>query len=139
MSGEQLVRDTVGLLWGGDDRRIQELVDPGYRDHSARGPARGPEGFREERGALRRAFADVGMALRDVIVHEDHAAARVRVRGLHIGRWAGVEPCGRSLEWDEIHIWRLRAGRLVEHWACRDDLAALRRLGAVIHQERSRP
>ena len=130
MTDRALVGEAVALLWGGDDARVSEIVDPVYRDHAAAGPGLGPDGFRAERSAFRRAFADVELTAHDVVVADDRAAVRVRVRGLHVGPHAGIEPSGRTVEWDEIHLWRLADGRLVEHWACRDDLAALRRMGA---------
>ncbi|HEX2234270.1 MAG TPA: ester cyclase [Thermoleophilaceae bacterium] len=134
-AAEELAHEAIALLWDGDDPRVARLVDREYRDHSATMLHRGPESLRAERRALREAFADVEVSTRELIVSADHAVARLRFRGLHVGRWAGIEPSRRSVEWDEIHIWRFRDGRLVEHWACRDDLAALCRLGAVIRWE----
>jgi predicted ester cyclase len=136
MAGDEaLAREAIALLWGGDDGRIAEIVDPDYRDHGATGLERGPESVLAVRRALRDAFADVEVQVQELVLSGDHAVARVRFRGLHVGQWASLEPCGHLLEWDEIHIWRVRAGRLIEHWACRDDLAALCRLGAVIRWE----
>lgn len=123
---EGVVREAVALLWGGDDARVDALVDDGYRDHAARAGGTGPEAFRAARRGLRGAFADVVVTPHEVIGQGEHIAVRVRFRGLHVGRFAGLEPCGRTVEWEEIHLWRVREGRLVEHWAGRDDLAALR-------------
>jgi lactoylglutathione lyase len=123
-----LVDEAVTLLWGGDEARVGAIVAPAYRDHAAGGV--GPDGFRAARAAFRRAFADVELTAHDVVVAEGRAAVRVRVRGLHVGPHAGLAPSGRTIEWDEIHLWRLEDGRVIEHWACRDDLAAMRRLGA---------
>jgi hypothetical protein len=33
---------------------------------------------------------------------------------------------------DEIHIWRLQDAKLIEHWACRDERAALRHIGGEL-------
>jgi predicted SnoaL-like aldol condensation-catalyzing enzyme len=30
--------------------------------------------------------------------------------------------------WTFIHIWRVVDGKIVEHWACRDDLGVLEQL-----------
>ena len=130
MTDRALVDEIVTLLWGGDEARVSTIVDPGYRDHAAAGAGRGPHGFRAEREAFRRAFADVEVSAHDFLLAGGRAAVRLRFRGLHVGPYAGLEPCGRTVEWEEIHLWRMDGGRLVEHWACRDDLAALRRMGA---------
>ena len=39
--GHGVVDEAVALLWGGEERRVGELVDPAYRDHAAAGPAAG--------------------------------------------------------------------------------------------------
>jgi lactoylglutathione lyase len=125
-----IVQEAVALLWGGDEARVAELVAPGYRDHAA--GARGAEGFRAGRRRLRDAFADVAVTPLELIAEGAQVAVRVHFRGLHVGAYAGLEPSGRTVEWDELHLWRVHDGRLVEHWACRDDLAALCRLGATL-------
>ena len=130
--GEALAHEAIALLWGGDERRITEIVDLDYRDHAASGLDRGPQSVLAERHALRDAFADVEVRTEELILTGEHAVARLLIRGLHVGPYARLEPRGQSLEWEEIHIWRLEAGRLIEHWACRDDLASLCRVGAMI-------
>jgi predicted ester cyclase len=123
---EAVVRAAVALLWGGEDARVQALVDTSYRDHAAAFAGRGPDGFLSERRRLREAFADVVVTPHELVAAGEHVAVRLRFQGLHVGRFAGLEPCGRTVEWEEIHLWRVRGGRLVEHWAGRGDLAALR-------------
>ncbi len=129
--GEKLVREALMLLVLDEDARVEELVDPCYRDHTLHGFVRGAECFRVVRGQLRRSFADVELIPRDVIVNGDRVAVRLSFRGLHVAPYAGFEPCGRTVEMDEIHIWRLQDGRLMEHWACRDERAALTQMGAA--------
>ena len=38
---------------------------------------------------------------------------------------ADVVPSGRPVAWRFIHLWRVADGMIVEHWACRDDMALL--------------
>ena len=40
----------------------------------------------------------------------------------------GLEPTGRRIEWEFVHLFRVRDGLIVEHWAVRDDLGLLRQL-----------
>src|SRR3712207_4341699 len=98
---DALAHEAIALLWGGDESRIAEIVAPDYRDHAATGLERGPLSFRAERQALREAFADVELTVEELILSSAHAIARVRFRGLHVGRYAQLDPCGRSLEWEE--------------------------------------
>ena len=42
----------------------------------------------------------------------------------------GVPPTGRPVSWTFVHIWRVEDGKVVEHWACRDDVGLLHQVGA---------
>ncbi len=128
---ELVVREALALLASDDAARVEEIVHPDYRDHTLHALARGAECFEVLRRRLRRAFADIELIPADVIVDDNRVAVRLRFRGLHVAPYAGLEPCCRTVEMDEIHIWRLEDGRLVEHWACRDDRAALSQMGAA--------
>jgi predicted ester cyclase len=109
---------------------VRDIVHPDYRDHLATSAERGAECFLAQRRSLWCPFADVELTPREVVVGDGLVAVRVRLRGLHVGPYAGLEPCGRTIETHEIHIWRLVDGRLIEHWSCRDDLMLLRQMGA---------
>ncbi len=130
--GEELVVRALALLASDDGARVEEIIHPDYRDHTLRGLLRGAECFRALRRRLRRAFADVELIPREVIIAGDRVAVRIRFRRLHVAPYAGFEPCGRTVETDEIHIWRLQDSKLVEHWACRDERAALSQMGAPL-------
>ena len=41
---------------------------------------------------------------------------------------AGVAVSTRPVAWTFVHIWRVADGMIVEHWACRDDMAFLQQL-----------
>jgi predicted ester cyclase len=41
----------------------------------------------------------------------------------------GVPPTGKPVAWRFIHIFRVADGRIVEHWACRDDVGLLAQVG----------
>ncbi len=43
----------------------------------------------------------------------------------------GVEPTGKRFEVSHIHWYTLRDGKIVEHYANRDDLGMMRQLGLL--------
>ncbi|MGH9837821.1 MAG: ester cyclase [Blastocatellia bacterium] len=45
------------------------------------------------------------------------------------GLLAGVAPTGKSVRVQHIHMFRLKDGWVVEHWANRDDIEMARQLG----------
>ncbi|MCG3160823.1 MAG: hypothetical protein JMDDDDMK_01898 [Acidobacteria bacterium] len=48
---------------------------------------------------------------------------------VHEGLLTGVPPTGRRFTAQHIHMFRLKDGRIVEHWANRDDITMARQLG----------
>jgi predicted ester cyclase len=66
---------------------------------------------------------------------------RVILRGTHLGEFrqgvgpgrimGAMAPTGRSFEADQIHIYRVEGGKIVEHAASRNDLLLLNQLGLV--------
>jgi predicted ester cyclase len=43
----------------------------------------------------------------------------------------GVEPTGRRFEAQQIHWYKMRDGKIVDHYANRDDLEMVRQLGLL--------
>jgi predicted ester cyclase len=46
----------------------------------------------------------------DLVVH------RSRTRYRHVGELLGVPPTGREVVVDHVEMWRVRDGKIVEHW-----------------------
>jgi len=44
--------------------------------------------------------------------------------------WGPVAPTGRPVSWQSVRIYRVSGGKIVEHWAVRDDLHMLQQIGA---------
>ena len=69
----------------------------------------------------------------------DQAQKPGRVRGRGAIRWVptqtgefmGLPPSGKRYAIPEIHILRVRDGRIVEHWHQFDQLGMMRQLGAM--------
>ena len=71
----------------------------------------------------------------------DRAAARVMMRGRQTGPFVGYgaagevdrvfPPTGRTFAQTQMHLYRLAEGRIVEHWANRDDLGLATQLGWI--------
>jgi len=47
------------------------------------------------------------------------------------GRLRGVDPIGRRMEIQVIHVYRVTGGWIAEHWQARDDLSLLTQLGLL--------
>jgi len=113
---------------------VEQLVHPDFHNHEAAADRPGgPDGFREVAGRLRRAFAELRIEPLDVIAEADKVVIRARVNGRQVGAFAfaGVPVTGREFSVEHTHIVRILDGKVVEHWANRDDAGMLRQLGLL--------
>jgi hypothetical protein len=79
---------------------------------------------------FRASFPDVHMEVVALIAEDDRVVGRFTCSGTHLGEWLGYPPTGRRFEAiDEVSIYCLRNGRIVEAWALEDNLGRLEQLG----------
>jgi predicted ester cyclase len=117
----RVVRDVIARVWQqGDASAIDELFSPEISAEIA-----------EHHRQLMTAFTDFTMDVDDMIVDGDTVAARFTLSGTHTGRFADVEPTGRSVTWCSMRWYEVHEGRIVETWAMQDRLGLLQQLGAL--------
>ena len=82
-------------------------------------------GFQAFYGMLLRAFPDATMEINEQLADRDLVATRKILRGTHRGAIWDLPPTGNRVELEFIDIFRVKDGKLAEHWTSMD-LAALR-------------
>ena len=137
MSTEQnkaVVRRIYEELW---DQRKLEVADEviacgGVNYDTGLAPMRfGPEEMKGTVRMITAAFPDNRHKVEELIAEGDRVVAHVTLTGTHEGELMGIPPTGRKIEVNEIHIYRMRGGKAVEHRVGRDDLGAMRQLGVI--------
>jgi predicted ester cyclase len=79
---------------------------------------------------FRASFPDVHMEIIDLIAEDDSVVGRFTCSGTHFSEWLGHAPTGRRFEAaDEVSIYRIDDGRIVETWGIEDNLSRLEQLG----------
>ncbi|TDC24544.1 hypothetical protein E1265_09425 [Streptomyces sp. 8K308] len=115
-----------------DEEVAHRLVAPEFVDYEAPpGTPGGPAGYLGTARWMNSVFADANWEHLDSFAEGDKAVLRLRFTGTHVGNFLGVEATGNKVDVEHIHIYRVEAGKVVEHWACRQDLFLLAQLGAV--------
>ena len=83
-------------------------------------------------------FPDAKFDIQNAVVDGDTVVVRALFKGTHRGTGrlpvnggmlVGVEPTGKSFGVTHIHWFRLRDGKIVAHYATRDDIEMMRQLG----------
>jgi steroid delta-isomerase-like uncharacterized protein len=111
-----------------ENAAIDELVAEDFVPHTF-GPM--PPGREGLRAGMRRAGAGVSEArfeIHDMIAEGDRVAVRLTTSARHTGTFMGIEPTGNRYSIDEIHVFRIRDGRIAEHWHAFDTMALLAQL-----------
>ena len=73
---------------------------------------------------LHGAFTGFRIEPADVISAKGKDVVRVSASGRHTGSINGIEPTGEEWLAQQFHIFRIVDGRVIEHWASRDDYSA---------------
>ena len=105
---------------------------PAPFSESAPGRVNGPRTMRQTAEWLLAQFPDLRMTIEAMIAEGDTVAVRVLSEGTNLGPLNGVvPPTGKRFRARQSHWYRVVDGKLVEHWATREDLPAMLQLGVI--------
>lgn len=111
---------------------VDEVFDPSYVDHGAPpGLPPGLEGVKAVFGMFRSGFSDVHFTIDDMIAQDDIVATLVHGEGTNDGPFMGMPPTGKHARWRSVGFFRVRDGKIVEHWGIPDLLGLLIQLGVI--------
>jgi steroid delta-isomerase-like uncharacterized protein len=121
---EVLNHGSVGLL--------DDLISGDYIDHNpVPGQGPGAEGIRNKLKGLREAFPDIRFLLEDLVAENDLVAARYHWKATQTGPFMGLPPTGNQVDVKGMDFYRIRDGKLVEHWDSVDQLGLMQQLGLI--------
>jgi predicted ester cyclase len=79
---------------------------------------------------FRASFPDVQMEAIELIAEGDKVVGRFTCSATQLVAWLGHAPTGRRVERvDEVSIFRLRDGKIIQVWSLEDTLGRLQQLG----------
>jgi len=137
---------SIHTMATGDRAEFDPLYDPRAVDHenniqppSSRVP--GPAGFHSTAQWLRTAFTDLHYDIHHAVTDGNLVAVNSTMNGRHTAPWAAYTaagdvdsvfpPTGKTFAMTQSHWFRIEAGKIVEHWANRDDRGMARQLGWI--------
>lgn len=115
MEPRALVHRFAELCTRHDPAGFAEVIAPDYRQHNPGVPP-GLDGVRQGFAAFLAVFPDLAAAVEAVVAQGDLVAARFTWEGTHRAEFLGVPASGRRVRWGSADWWRVRDGRLAEHW-----------------------
>lgn len=143
MDATQLAHGLFRILETGDPALAAEVVHEDFHNREAAvSPAAsslpGPAGVLASGAWMRSAFSDLNFPVIGVAHNDEQVWIRLRMRGRHTGPFVrfrdgaldqAIPPTGRDIDFEQIHVFDLRDGKVVGHEAVRDDVAMLGQLG----------
>jgi len=131
-ANKQVVRDFTRIFKNQHNvDGIDHLFAPDFQHHFTAPVSPGLSGLKEIGRMMNTAFPDVVVSELDLIATEDtvveRSAAKAHNSGPYLDRPAANVPC----HWSEIHIYRLRNGKIIAHWAEIAMLELMTQIGAV--------
>ena len=138
---KDVVRALFAALNAGDADAFANTHDPQGCSHApapfdlsewpSEGRPFGPAEARETVAWLRAGLPDLNAEIEELLAEDDQVIAWVRMTGTRTGPRGSVPGDGRAVDFRHAQRFRLRNGRIVEHWAVRDDLRAMIQAGVV--------
>ncbi|HWD51871.1 MAG TPA: ester cyclase [Acidimicrobiales bacterium] len=132
MTPKEIVEELFRRRAAGDDAAVDELVAEDLVNHAA-GP-QGRAGWKQIIATIENDLGQVEIEHHHLIAEGDLVAHHMTMSGTHqastMPLLAGAPVTNAPVAWTYIHLWRIADGRVVEHWACRDDVGLLRQVGA---------
>ena len=83
------------------------------------------EGLKQQVAVYRAAFADLHIAIDDLIEDHDKVVARYTITGTHTGDLLGIAPTSHKISANGITIYLIQAGKIVESWTNWDALSLM--------------
>lgn len=142
----EIVRRHLDLMNRGDWKEAAELFAPDVRHHlgnwqqGSEGIVQGQETLIANLEDIFRTFPDWKMEIIEMVAEGESVVVRCKVSGSHEGVGAkrtnggflaGVEPTHKRFVVQHMHWYKLRGGKIVDHYASRDDLGMTQQLGLL--------
>jgi predicted ester cyclase len=137
---------SIDIMRDGSFADFEDLIHPEAINREAKDEPPecsipGPAGFYATALWLRAAFSDLRWEPHAVIAEGDLVVVHCTMSGRHTAAFVGYlpdgsvdqafPPTGEAFATTQTHWLRVRDGKVIEHWANRDDLGTARQLGWV--------
>ena len=137
---KEVVRAWFEVLNTGDYAVLSEIHSPGCRNHApgpfdvtpwpAEGRPFGPGEFQGTVEWIRTNQPDIRVVVDSLVAEGHEVVAWIRATGTPTGP-GPIPPTGRPVDFAQAHRFRIEDGKIVEHWAIRDDLRSMIQAGVI--------
>lgn len=110
---------------------LEEVIHPDYQYESPTETMQGVDQLRAFILALRAAFPDLSIEIKEQIGEETNTCTRISMTGTHLGEFLDIPSTGRLIHLQGVIISHLQNGLIHREWELLDQLSLLQQLGLV--------
>ena len=115
----------------GRPEAVDELLADDFVPHTWGRTGEGKDELIKAIKRVQAGLSDARMTIEDMFAEGDRVAVRLTSHAVQTGPFMGLPPSGKAYTIGEIHIFRLRDGKVAEHWHEADFMGMMRQLGAL--------
>lgn len=112
---KQLVSQFIELMTTKQYDKFGEIIAQDYKQHNPM-VKQGLIGIQEGSKWFESIFPDISATIDAVVVEGDLVVARITWTGTHKGELFGIPASNVKATWTGTDWWRVRNGKLAEHW-----------------------
>jgi predicted ester cyclase len=143
---EAVALRAIALMESGTLEEFEQVVHPQFVNREAKDEPPecrqgGPRAAYATALWLREAYSELRWEIHEVVVERDLVVAHATMSGRHVAPFVVYDeharvkeafpPTGRTFATTQTHWQRVADGKVIEHWANRDDLGTAEQLGWV--------
>jgi steroid delta-isomerase-like uncharacterized protein len=117
------------IFVAGQTDAVADLVTDDFVSHGL--PGSGPRVMTAAIERVSGALSGVTFQIEDTISQDDKVAVRLTSSAIQSGTFMGMPPTDKRYTIEEIHIFRIEAGKVAEHWHQMDAMGMLQQLGQM--------
>jgi steroid delta-isomerase-like uncharacterized protein len=110
---------------------VDELLDDGFVAHTWPSTGHPKDDLKAAIDRTSSGLADPTFTIDALLAEGDQVAARLTTAATQVGPFMGLPPSNKRYSIEEIHWFRLRDGKVVEHWHQMDQMGLMKQLGAM--------
>ena len=113
--------------------QIGEIFTSDYQEHNSTVSSFGPgiEGYKRFLNHLFTAFPEDNVTIDEIVSEGDMVVYRGTETGTHKAEFLRIPATGKSATWTEIQFFRIKKGKVVEHWVDVDLFSWFQQLGVI--------
>jgi len=116
---------------------IDSIFAENFVDHMATygGLFQGIDGLKRGYSELLGAFPDLQVTVEDLIAEGDKVVVYKTATATHRGPYQGIPATGNRVQFENIYIFQIRDGKIVEYWGLFNEFALKQQLGAIAQDD----